>query len=174
MHAEVFMRSAILVALTLLLAATTPAQQAKSPEQSLEGILTELRQLRQDLRTMVGTAQRAQILTVRVQLQESVVRRLEERVDNNRGRLGDLQAEERQQAFEIKRSEGLLAQTDNPQAKKDLEETIAALKAGLERRTNIEQETQTRLTEAEEQLRIEQAKLSTLQSELDQLDKKLQ
>jgi hypothetical protein len=51
---------------------------------------------------------------------------------------------------------------------------LARLKVALEQRTNAEQETQTRLTDSEEQLRIEQAKLGRLQDELDRLDKTLQ
>jgi uncharacterized protein YlxW (UPF0749 family) len=69
---------------------------------------------------------------------------------------------------------GFLNQTEDPKAKKELEDIIAGLKATMETQSNAEQETQARLIESEEQLRIEQAKLARLQDELDRLDKTLQ
>jgi hypothetical protein len=48
---------------------------------------------------------------------------------------------------------------------------MAHLKAGLETQTNNEQEAQTKLTEGEDQLRIEQAKLAELEAHLDLLEK---
>ena len=167
------MRGAMAVAMSLVWAGTAAGQQAKPAEQRLEAIRAELQQLRQELRTLVGAAQRAQILIARVQIQESVVRRLEERVDNARDRVAGLQTEQKQMAFELKRSEELLGATDDAKAKKDLEDTIAAMKASVEQKASAEQETQARLTEAEEQLRIEQGKLSALQSDLEEADKRL-
>ena len=57
---------------------------------------------------------------------------------------------------------------------KHLEDSLAQMKASLEAQANKEQETQATLTEAEDQLRVEQAKLGRLEGELDRLDKKLE
>lgn len=64
---------------------------------------------------------------------------------------------------------------------KDVKNTLAALnlgqrraKAGLEVQTNNEQEAVTRLTEGEEQLRIEQAKLAGLEQNVDRLRRTLE
>jgi hypothetical protein len=51
---------------------------------------------------------------------------------------------------------------------------MAHLKAGLETQTSIEQEAQAKLTEGEELLRIEQAKLAELEAYLDLLEKTLE
>src|SRR5215470_2310812 len=80
------MRLGSFLALGLLMVfdGTAAGQSKPTDSQSLEAIVGEIRQLRQELRTLVGTAQRAQILISRVQVQESLVRRLQERVDDAR------------------------------------------------------------------------------------------
>jgi hypothetical protein len=55
-----------------------------------------------------------------------------------------------------------------------LEDTIARFKASLEAQATTEQEIQAKLTDSEERLRLEQAKLGRLQDELDRLDKTLE
>lgn len=162
-----------------LLSTVTANAQSNSDAQGLEGIREEIRQLRQDLRTLVGTAQRAQILVARVQVQDAAVKRAQERIDETKSKLPAMQDEERHLNSELKRNEQLLEQSDDASAanaaqRKDLQDSIAQLKALLEQRANSEQEMQAKLTEAEEQLRIEQAKLGRLQDELDRLDKTLE
>ncbi len=167
------MRWTISLAMALVFAGTA-AGQSQPDSQGLEGIRGEIRQLRQDLRTLIGTAQRAQILVSRLQAEESVIKSLQDRIDSARSKLTQIQSEEKNLAFEVKRNEGLLGDIDNPAKRKETEEVLARFKVALEQRTNAEQETQTRLTDSEEQLRIEQAKLGRLQDELDRLDKTLQ
>jgi len=168
------LRSFLLLGLLIVVAGTASGQSRPTDSQSLQDIVGEIRQLRQELRTLVGTAQRAQILISRVQVQESLVRRLQERVDDARSRLTQLHAEQRDLAFEVKRNEELLGQVDDPKTRRDVEETLARFKAKLEETANMEQETQAKLTESEEQLRVEQANLGRLQDDLDQLGRKLQ
>lgn len=171
------MRCLICLAVALLSCGTATAQ-SNPDSQNLDGIRAEIRQLRQDLRTLVGTAQRAQILVARVQVQDAAVRRAQERVDNAKPRLTDIRNDQTQLNFELKRNEQLLEQQDdssaaNAKRRKETEDTIARFKTVLEQRAATEQEMQSRLTEAEEQLRIEQAKLGGLQDDLDRLDKTL-
>ena len=68
------MRLGSFLALGLLMVfdGTAAGQSKPTDSQSLEAIVGEIRQLRQELRTLVGTAQRAQILISRVQVQESL------------------------------------------------------------------------------------------------------
>lgn len=65
-------------------------------------------------------------------------------------------------------------QINDPKARKETEDAIARIKTFLEQRAAAEQEIQTKLTQSEEQLRIEQSKLGRLQDELDRLDKALE
>jgi chromosome segregation ATPase len=166
-------RSLILI---LALLVSTPALgQTASDSQTLQALLAEVRQLRHDLQTTTVAAQRAQILIYRAQGQESVVLRLQERVDDARSKLAQIRSEQRNRAATIKQIEDVKSGTETPEAEqKQLEDSVAPLKARLEAEANKEQETQATLTEAEDQLRVEQAKLGRLQDELERLDKKLE
>ena len=158
--------------LILLLGSTAFAQTNPNDPDTLKALLTEVRQLRQDLRTTTVAAQRAQILIYRAQAQESVVRRMQERVDDTRSKLGQIQSEQRNRAASIKRIEEKKSRSDTPaNEQKELEDALQQIKARFDADANKEQETQAKLIEAEEQLRLEQAKLSGLQDQLDRLEK---
>ena len=160
--------------LFLLLPSTAFAQTNPTDSETLKSLLAEVRLLRHDLQTTTIAAQRAQILVYRAQAQESVVRRMQERVDETRSKLAQTQHEEKRLTAAAKQNEDLLNNDDNPATRKELEQTMASFKAGLEIQTNIEQETQAKLVESEEQLRLEQAKLSGIQDQLDRLEKQLE
>ena len=168
------MRWTILLAMALMLSGTTAGQLTTTDSQGLEGIRVEIRQLRQDLRGLVGAAQRAQILIARVQIQEIATRQAQERIDAGRAKLTEVQNEERQLAYEVKRNEDLSAQADDPKKRKEAQEAMTRFRAELEERNSIEQQEQAILADAEQHLRAEQAKLGRLQDELDRLDKTLE
>lgn len=171
------MRRPTFFALSLLLL-FPPAVLAQTPStdsQTLQALLAEVRQLRQDLRTSALAAQRAQILIYRVQAQETIVRRAQERVDDNRLKLAQTHFDQKRLGEQIKESEDQLGRSEtSPVQHKELEDVLAQLRARLEQQTNVEQETQPKLIEAEELFRIEQAKLGKMQDELDRLDKALE
>jgi len=168
------MKRLLLLPLTLLFSATVFAQTNSSDSDTLKFLLSEVRLLRQDLRTTTVAAQRAQILVYRAQAQESIVRRMQERVDDTRSKLSQIQFEQRRLTVAVKQNEELLDRTDNPATRKEIEQTTVRIKAGLETQVSVEQETQTKLVESEDQLRLEQAKLSGLQDQLDRLEKLLE
>jgi chromosome segregation ATPase len=168
------MRRTIFVAAALLSAATAVGQSQPADPQGLAAVVREIRLLRQDLQSLIGSAQRAQILIARVQVQEAVIKSVQQRIDEARSKLDQIQREQKDIAFEQKRNEEIVSETDNPAKKKEAEETLARIKAALEERAGSESETQSKLTDAEQQLRIEQAKLGRLQDELDRLDKTLE
>lgn len=170
------MSRTILIALALpLFSVPACGQTAPNDFQILQSLLTEVRQLRQDLRTTTLTAQRAQILIYRVQAQEAVVRRSKERVDENHSKLAQIRFEQKRVAARLKEVQDALERSETSSTEhKDLEQILLQRKAELEIQTNSEQETQPKVTEAEEQLSLEQARLGTLQEELDRLDKALE
>src|SRR5215471_123569 len=88
------MLRSLLILFGLLLASTTTySQRALSADsQTLQALLEEVRQLRQDLRTTSVTSVRAQILLHRVQIQEAAVVRLSQRAENAQARLGESQS----------------------------------------------------------------------------------
>jgi len=169
------MKRLSLLPLALLLATTAFAQANSDDSDTLKSLLSEVRLLRQDLRTTTVAAQRAQILVYRAQAQESVVRRIQERVDDTRSKLAQIQTEQRNRASSLKQIEEKRSRSETTTAEqKELEGMLAQIKARFDTEANKEQETQARLIESEEQLRLEQAKLGGLQDQLDRLEKLLE
>jgi chromosome segregation ATPase len=169
------MKRLSLLPLALLLATTAFAQTNSDDSDTLKSLLSEVRLLRQDLRTTTVAAQRAQILVYRAQAQESVVRRIQERVDDTRSKLAQIQTEQRNRASSLKQIEEKRSRSETTTAEqKELEGMLAQIKARFDTEANKEQETQARLIESEEQLRLEQAKLGGLQDQLDRLEKLLE
>jgi chromosome segregation ATPase len=169
------MKRLSLLPLALLLATTAFAQTNSDDSDTLKSLLSEVRLLRQDLRTTTVAAQRAQILVYRAQAQESVVRRIQERVDDTRSKLAQIQTEQRNRASSLKQIEEKRSRSETTTAEqKELEGMLAQIKARFDTEANKEQETQAKLIESEEQLRLEQAKLGGLQDQLDRLEKLLE
>ena len=169
------MRPSTFFALPLLLVpAAALGQTTTTDSQTLQSLLAEVRQLRQDLRTATLAAQRAQILIYRVNAQEAAVVRASQRLDEVKERLPQMNAGRKHNADQIKRFEDAKEHAENPSEKKQLDELISNLKASIESMESEEQEMQSRKNELEDELRIEQAKLGRLQDELDRLDKALE
>ena len=170
------MKRLLFLPVTLLLVSTAAfAQTSPTDSDTLKALLTEVRQLRHDLQTTTVAAQRAQILIYRVQAQESVVRRMQERVDDARSRLAQVRFEQNNRAISMKQIEEKKGRTETPTTEqKDLEDTLTQIKARFDAEANTEGEIQARITDAEDRLRIEQAKLGELQDQLDRLDKTLE
>jgi chromosome segregation ATPase len=169
------MKRLSLLPLALLFSTAAFAQTNSNDSDTLKSLLSEVRLLRHDLQTTTVAAQRAQILVYRAQAQESVVRRTQERVDDTRSRLAQIQTEQRNRAATIKQVEENRSKSETTTAEqKELEGILAQIKARLDADANKEQETQAKLIESEEQLRLEQAKLGGLQNQLDRLEKVLE
>ncbi len=167
-------RRSFLILGLLLISTAAFGQTASTDSQTLQALLQEVRQLRQDLHTTALAVQRAQILIHRAQAQETVVAHALQRLDDARSKLAGAQSGRKRLAIDTKQVEDLLGPTGNPNERKRLEETLAQFKARLEMMANEEQETQAKETECEVQLRSEQAKLNELHDELDRLDKVLE
>ena len=137
------LRSSFFALALLLFQGAAFGQTATADSQTLQALLAEVRQLRQDMRVATLAAQRVQILIYRVQAQEAVVRHSQDRADENRSKLSQIRFEQKRQATWIKEAEGRLDRSETSQAeRKEIEQTISQLKAGLETQTNSEQETQ--------------------------------
>ena len=154
--------------------AMAAAAQAPAPSDApiLQALLTEIRELRQDLQTTAAAIQRVQIVMFRVQTEAQFLSRATQRVDEARNRCNNAQQQKRFLATQI---EQLEARRSNPQTAADqaLADNIARLKANLESMGTEEQQCQAREIEASAQLRDEQNKMNDLQDQLDKLDKAL-
>jgi len=168
-------RSSFLLLGLLLFSRASFAQAAPADSQTLQALLLEVRQLRQDLQTTTIAAQRTQILLYRLQGQEAAVARAAQRLEEARDRLAGAQAERKHLAAEIKQHEESIGNRENsPAQRKLLEDRLPEEKARLESFESQEQQEQTKELDAEQQLRTEESKLSDLRDQLDQLDKTLE
>lgn len=170
------MKRSSFFALGLLLFSTACfGQTTPGDSQTLQALLSEIRQLRQDLRTTSVAAQRSQILIYRLQGQEAAVGRTSQRLDEAREKLAQIQDERKHVAAEIKQHEDFLSNTENPAAqRKALENRLPELKTRLESLESEEQQHQSREIDAEQQLRAEEVRLNDLRDQLDRLDKALE
>src|SRR5260370_41897614 len=107
-------RSCLLILGLSLIAAPVLGQSSSTDSQTLQALLAEVRQLRHDLQTTTLAAQRAQILIFRVQAQESIVRRTQERVDDTRSKLAQTRSEQKNRAATIKQIEEKRSRTETP------------------------------------------------------------
>src|SRR5229473_4842591 len=168
-------RPLLLIPSLLLISMPAFGQSGSSDSQTLQALLAEVRQLRHDLQTTTVGAQRAQILIYRVQAQESIVRRMQERVDDARSRLAQVRTEQSNRAASIKQIEEKKSRSETPATEqKDLEDILTQIKVRFDADANKEGEIQATIIEAEDRLRMEQAKLGGLQDQLDRLDKTLE
>ncbi len=168
-------RPLLLIPSLLLISMPAFGQSGSSDSQTLQALLAEVRQLRHDLQTTTVGAQRAQILIYRVQAQESIVRRMQERVDDARSRLAQVRTEQSNRAASIKQIEEKKRRSETPATEqKDLEDILTQIKVRFDGDANKEGEIQATIIEAEDRLRMEQAKLGGLQDQLDRLEKTLE
>lgn len=166
-------RLQLLVVILLLFSAISPAQTASADTQSLQNLVNEVHQLRQDLKTMATGMQRAQILFHRLQIQQAAVDRALQRLDDARTKLEATQSNRRDIASMIKYLEDKETSAKTPADQKDRAEELSQIKLRLESLQSEEQERQVRVSECEERLRVEQATLSGLQEQLEQVDRAL-
>jgi len=149
-------------------------QSTANESQGMQALVAEVRQLRKDLQTASAYGLKAQILLNRLQLQEGIVARASEHVNEARGRLADVQRHRADVTATLKRMEDALENSETPPGdRKQMQSEVASLKVELENVASEEQQRQTAEMEAEEQLRTEQAKLGGLEDRVDRLEKDL-
>ena len=153
-------RSGLFVLGLLLFSTACFGQTIPGDSQTLQALLSEVRQLRQDLQTTTIAGQRAQILIYRLQGQEAAVARASQRMDEARDKLARIQDERKHVSSDAKQTEDFISNTENPATqRKELEDRVRQLKTRLELLESEEQQRQTREIEAEQQLRAEEVRL---------------
>lgn len=165
----------LIVVCTLIPPSLFGQSSSSTDAQTLQALLTEVRHLRHDLHTVTIASQRAQILIYKLQMQEGIVARTVQRLDEARTRLAEAQRNRSRMANDIRQNEDIMSRNDATEAdRKIAEDSLPVLKASLPQLQVEEQERQTRAIEVEEQFRAESTKLADLQQQLDQLDKSLE
>jgi chromosome segregation ATPase len=142
-------------------------------ETSLQAILAEIHQLRQDLQATTVTAQRVQILLYRVQLQQQSTARMATRADEVHAKLANAQEARARNAKDVEQFQECVNSETDPNKIKGCQAVLTDRKRSLEIWQSDEQQWLGKDAEAQSQLRAEQAKLDQLQDTLDRLDKAL-
>jgi hypothetical protein len=159
-------RTYFFVVVVLGMATATFAQTTSSDSQTLQALLTEVRQLRQGLQISLTRMQSAQILLSRLQIEEVAVSRASQHLDDARSKLAEIQFVVRSETAEIKHYEDAPNDGDNAAQNDD---ALRRAKSDLEASTSLAQQRQSIETDAELQLRTGQDRLSKLESVLDEL-----
>lgn len=148
-------------------------QAAASDSQTLQALLTEVRELRQDLKTSLARMQSGQILLSRLQTQQAAVTHASEHLDDSRSKGADAQTHQQHLTADVKQLEDAFSVEENLVQRRELQDRLSHSKSELEDFTRIAQQFQAAEIEGEQRLRAEEDKFNALETELDELVKKV-
>jgi chromosome segregation ATPase len=168
------LRATFLFSSLFFIPASLPAQSSEPQMHTMEAVLSEIRQLRQDLQSAAAATRKAQIVIYRLHVQAGVVERATQRLENVRNALAQMESQKKYLTEQLKRFEEMKDQTETEQQRKRFEENIVEFKASLEEMGPEMQDLQAKQIELEADLRTEQAKWERLQEELDRLENSLE
>lgn len=151
------------------------SNSAANDSQTLQALLREVRELRQDLRTTTVASERAQILLTRLQAQQQAVTAAQREVDGVRNQQN--QAENRhtniERQIQYYSDQDTEDATPDPARRQSLEQEIKRMKEALQEAETQRDSLQANEMRAKDELQVEQSKLAALQSELDEIDRAL-
>jgi chromosome segregation ATPase len=161
------------VVLILAIVSTPAIGQTNSKDsQTLQTLLTEVRQLRQDFEATVIVAHKMQVLIYRLQTQNTSVTRLLRSADDAHAEVNQLTNERDKLAADIKQHEDFVGSNLNASGdRKAVEDALPGLKEKLASLDDQLQQAQKEESTAQEQLQSERAKLVGLEAEFDRLEK---
>src|SRR5690242_2124466 len=168
-------RSTCLFLLFSIIPVAALGQTAPTDSQTLQAILSEIRQLRHDLQTSNAIAAKAQIALYRLQREDEAVAHAMQRLNDARSKFEKLETEKNNKALEIKQARNVTSHSDSPNAQQNFEELVLpTLKSQLEALQREEQQAKAQEAEAEQQLRDEQTRLEGLNDLLDRYNNALE
>jgi chromosome segregation ATPase len=139
-----------------------------APAADTDSLISEIRALRFDLQNTAATIQRVQIVMYRLQAQGASVERATGRLDMARGQCKQAQEQQKMVGAQIEQFKKQSPQSGVEQ--KNVEQVISQFQATMEVWVSQAQQCQGEQAEAEAQFRMEQAKMSELENQLEQLD----
>ncbi len=168
------MRTSLLAVMSLLTSVGLCQTPAKAPD-TLQSLLAEVHQLRQDIEAMTVASQRVQIALSVLQIQDLAVARAAQRADDARNKCAAAEANRQHAALEIQNWESVAADSSTGDDKtKAFQQALTHAKIELEARTAEVQACQAVEAEAAGQLRNDQGKLAELQERIERLDQNLE
>lgn len=156
---------------SLLLVPAGFCQTNSADPQVTQALLNEIRQLRLELQSTAATIQRVQIVMYRLQTQSDLLNRATGRAEMVREQCSQAHQQQKFLTEQIEQVQAQLPNAPNSQMRSAQEQALTNLKSNLEMAATEDRECQGRVTEADLQLRAEQAKMTELQDQLDKLDK---
>jgi DNA repair exonuclease SbcCD ATPase subunit len=166
-------RKLLLMLLCFAMPAAGRGQATPSDSQTLQSLLSEVRDLHQELHSSLARMQKAQVLLIRWQSQQSVVEHASQRLDEARTKLAGEQDYQRRIALDSKRLEDDLSAEQVPAQQKVLQDQADRLKADYDASTKMVDQDQQAQIDCEQKLRNEQDKLDALDAELDDIVKSM-
>lgn len=164
-------RSVCLILLFFTIPIAALGQTAPKDCQALQGILSEVRQLRQELATSNATAMRAQIALYKLQRQDQAVAQAQQRLSDTKLRFADAESDRDKKAIEIQSARNAASHSQAPDAQTHFQEVVLPeLESQLEMLQKQERNAKAEKEEAEHQLRDEKAKSHALNDLLDRYD----
>ena len=142
----------------------------QSDTQTLQAILAELRGMHNDIRL----SQTTQILLAEMQLQQTVVNRAQQKRDDLRTGVEQLQNQQKGAVANLAQIEERVNATLDPAEKKRMQEAGEQIKSQMANLKSIEQQRSNDLADAESRLVKEQDALNNIQDQLNVVVKKLQ
>jgi hypothetical protein len=145
------------------------AQMSQSDSQTLQAILSELRQIRSELHDQQARNQTMQVLLFQMQNYQTAINRATQRTDDARPKLSDVREGERHFSADISRDEDSLRDAQDEADKKRLAADIDRSKRALASFKTMEQDRIAVLQQAEAQLQKAEDGFDSVQNELGQL-----
>jgi chromosome segregation ATPase len=150
-----------------------PANQTDETR-ALEAVLSEIRQLRQDLQIAANAARKAQIIIYRLHYQQNALDRASERLENTQNNLFQVEQQRKYWENQLKSLREALEKADGEEQRKQLESGVAATDERLQECAVEEQELRIKASELEVAFHAEQAKWEQLTAELEQIENSIE
>jgi len=149
-------------------------QQAPADSSAIQTLIQEVRLLRLAIEKSSTLVPRLQITLARQQTQQDRVDRLEEKLQTLRNQAAADSTSKENMAATLAHFDEQSRSEENPAIRKQLTDAAAGMRMELEHQTQREQQVRSQEAELVAQIKLEQAKLSELSNQLDQLDRKMQ
>jgi hypothetical protein len=153
--------------------ATKDNADVRSELALMQALLTEVRQLRQDVKHMAVVNGRAQVTIQQMQLQEQRVTHASVQLDAVRKQIADVLSQHEQAAKNIERLEAAIPQEQDAKRAAEEEGALAAFKQSVERLTANEARLRAQEADATIVAQSEQAKWQDLTDRLSALNQSL-
>lgn len=150
-------------------------QTAPTDSQTLQAILSELRQLRHELRATSAMTAKAQIALYRLQREDEVVARAMQRLNDARSKSARLETDKNNKVLEIEQARNAVGHNQDPDAQQRFDQVVLpTLKSQLELLQRQQQQAKAEEAVAEQQLQDEQDRLTELNDLLDRYNAALE